>query len=128
MNISYLDVDGGRIAYEVAGDGPLVVCVPGMGDVRQVFRHTAPALVAAGYRVAVMDLRGHGDSDTTFSAYGDVPAADDLLALVEHLGGPAVVLGSSMGAATAVMTGRTTPSTSSTRARRAGYDRDHSVS
>jgi pimeloyl-ACP methyl ester carboxylesterase len=109
MTTSYLGVDGGRIAYEVAGDGPLVVCVPGMGDVRQVFRHTAPALVAAGYRVAVMDLRGHGDSDTTFAAYGDGPAAEDLLALVEHLGGPAVVLGSSMGAATAVLAAAARP-------------------
>ncbi|GAA0922480.1 hypothetical protein GCM10009557_91750 [Virgisporangium ochraceum] len=61
MSVSYLSVDGQRVAYEVTGDGPLVVCVPGMGDVRQVFRNTAPALAAAGYRVAVMDLRGHGD-------------------------------------------------------------------
>jgi pimeloyl-ACP methyl ester carboxylesterase len=103
MTTSYLEVDGGRIAYEVSGDGPLVVCVPGMGDVRQVFRHTAPALVAAGYRVAVMDLRGHGDSDTTFADHGDPATARDLLALIAHLGGPAVVLGSSMGAAAAVL-------------------------
>ncbi|HYM84544.1 MAG TPA: alpha/beta hydrolase, partial [Candidatus Dormibacteraeota bacterium] len=27
---------GGRIAYDVAGEGPLVVCVPGMGDLRSV--------------------------------------------------------------------------------------------
>jgi pimeloyl-ACP methyl ester carboxylesterase len=103
MSVSYLSVDGQRVAYEVTGDGPLVVCVPGMGDVRQVFRNTAPALVAAGYRVAVMDLRGHGDSDTAFAEYGDPASARDLLALVEHLGGPAVVLGSSMGAASAVL-------------------------
>jgi pimeloyl-ACP methyl ester carboxylesterase len=102
MSTSYLSADGGRVAYEVNGDGPLVVCVPGMGDVRQVFRHTAPALVAAGYRVAVMDLRGHGDSDATFSAYGDVPTANDLLALIGHLGGPAIVIGNSMGAGAAV--------------------------
>ena len=103
MTTSYLNVDGGRIAYEVSGDGPLVVCVPGMGDVRQVFRNTVPALVAAGYRVAVMDLRGHGESDTTFATYDDPSAARDLLALIDHLDGPAVVLGSSMGAATAVL-------------------------
>lgn len=103
MTTSYLSVDGGRIAYEVSGDGPLVVCVPGMGDVRQVYRHTAPALVEAGHRVAVMDLRGHGESDTTFAAYDDPAAARDLLALIAHLGGPAVVLGNSMGAAAAVL-------------------------
>lgn len=103
MTISYLSVDGGRVAYEVSGAGPLVVCVPGMGDVRQVFRHTAAALVAAGYRVATMDLRGHGDSDATMSGYGDAATARDLLALIAELGGPAIVVGSSMGAGVAVI-------------------------
>jgi pimeloyl-ACP methyl ester carboxylesterase len=98
----WLDRPEGRLAYEVAGDGPLVVCAPGMGDVRSVYRDVVPALAAAGYRVAVTDLRGHGDSDTTFSDYGDVPTALDVLALVEHLGGPAVLVGSSMGASASV--------------------------
>ncbi len=31
----FLDIDGGRIAYEVTGQGPLVVLSPGMGDRRQ---------------------------------------------------------------------------------------------
>ena len=48
-----------------------------------------------------MDLRGHGDSDTTFTQHGDVETARDLLALIDELGGPAVVLGNSMGAAAA---------------------------
>jgi pimeloyl-ACP methyl ester carboxylesterase len=109
MSTSYLDVDGGRIAYDVAGDGPLVVCVPGMGDVRQIFRNTVPALVAAGYRVATMDLRGHGDSDATFADYGDGPTGRDLLALIAHLGGPATVIGNSMGAGAAVMAVAATP-------------------
>src|SRR5689334_6789066 len=95
MTTSYLSVDGGRIAYEVTGEGPLVVCVPGMGDVRQIFRHTVPALVGAGYRVASMDLRGHGESDATMADYGDAATARDLLALIAHLGGPAIVVGSS---------------------------------
>ncbi len=63
----YLDRGEGRIAYDVTGSGPLVVAVPGMGDLRSSYRHLAPALVDAGFRVATMDLRGHGDSDTTFS-------------------------------------------------------------
>jgi pimeloyl-ACP methyl ester carboxylesterase len=109
MATSYLNVDGGRVAYEVTGEGPLVVCVPGMGDVRQIFRHTAPALQAAGYRVAVMDLRGHGDSDATMPEYGDAPTARDLLALIAHLGGPAIVVGSSMGAGAAVIAAAQAP-------------------
>ena len=91
----------GRIAYTVTGSGPLVVAVPGMGDLRSTYRDLVPPLVEAGYRVAVMDLRGHGDSDTTFRTHGDVATGQDLLALVEHLGGPAVLVGNSMGAGAA---------------------------
>jgi pimeloyl-ACP methyl ester carboxylesterase len=68
-----------------------------MGDLRSTFREMVAPLVDAGYRVAVMDLRGHGDSDTTFRTHGDVVTGQDLLALIDELGGPAVVLGNSMG-------------------------------
>jgi pimeloyl-ACP methyl ester carboxylesterase len=98
----FVDRGEGRIGYDVTGAGPLVVCVPGMGDLRRVYRFVVPELAAAGYRVATMDLRGHGDSDPTFSAYDDVAAGQDVLALIEHLGGPAVVLGNSMAAGAAV--------------------------
>jgi pimeloyl-ACP methyl ester carboxylesterase len=92
----------GRIGYDVTGDGPLVVCLPGMGELRSVYRFTVPALAGAGFRVATMDLRGHGDSDAGFSAYDDVAAGTDALALIEELGGPAVLVGNSMGAGAAV--------------------------
>lgn len=98
--ILHLERPGGRIAYEVAGSGPLVVGVPGMGDLRSVYRFLVPALTDAGFRVSTMDLRGHGDSDATFDAY-DVAAGTDLIALAEHLGGPAVLVGNSMGAGAA---------------------------
>lgn len=49
---SYLSRPGGRIGYDVAGDGSLVVLVPGMGDLRASYRYLAPALRAAGYQVA----------------------------------------------------------------------------
>lgn len=93
----------GRIAYETWGEGPLVVCVPGMGELRSSYRHNVHALSGAGLRVAAMDLRGHGGSDATFGEYDDVAAATDTIALVEVLGGgPAVLVGSSMGAGAAV--------------------------
>lgn len=99
----YLARPEGRIAYDVGGTGRLVVLVPGMGDLRATYRFTAPALRAAGYRVALTDLRGHGDSDATFTAYSDLETASDLIALIEELGGPAVIVGNSMGAAAAVI-------------------------
>jgi pimeloyl-ACP methyl ester carboxylesterase len=104
MNTSYLDRGAGRVAYDVQGAGPLVIGLPGMGDLRSIFRATVPALVDAGYRVATLDLRGHGDSDDGFDAYDDVALASDALALIDHLGGgPAVILGNSMGAAAGVL-------------------------
>lgn len=96
--------ESGSIAYEIAGEGPLVVCVPGMADLRCTFRFLAPALVEAGYRVVMTDLRGHGDSDTTFDGYDNEANASDIEALIEHLGGPAVIIGNSMGAAIGVLT------------------------
>ncbi len=98
---AYLPRPEGRIAYDLTGDGPLVVCLPGMGELRSSYRHTRPALAQAGYQVATMDLRGHGDSDTTFTAYDDVAAGTDALALIQHLGQPAVLIGNSMSAGAA---------------------------
>jgi len=99
----YLTRPDGRVSYDVAGDGPLVVLAPGMGDLRSSYRLLAPRLRAAGYRVAVTDLRGHGEADTTFASYGDADTAGDLAALVAELGGPAVLVGNSMAAGAAVI-------------------------
>src|SRR4051794_41845644 len=94
----WIDPTEGRIAYDAVGTGPLVVCVPGMGELRSVYRRTSPALAAAGYRVVTMDLRGHGDSDATFTSYDDVAAGGDVLALIEELGGPPPGVGHPTGA------------------------------
>ena len=99
----YLDRPGGRVGYDVIGEGPLVVLVPGMGDLRSSYRFLAPLLAEAGYRVACSELRGHGDSDATFATYGDADTAGDVLALTEELGGRAVLVGNSMGAGAAVI-------------------------
>ena len=109
QNTSYLTRPDGRIGYDVDGAGPLVVLVPGMGDLRGAYRFLAPALREAGYRVAATDLRGHGDSDNTFTAYGDPETAGDILALIEELGGPAVVVGNSMGAGAAALAAALAP-------------------
>lgn len=92
----FLNIDGGTLAYEVTGSGPLVVLAHGMGDSREAFRFLAPGLVAAGYRVATVDLRGCGESSAGWSSYTHADIAGDLLALVRHLGGPAVLIGHSV--------------------------------
>ena len=75
---------------------------------RQAYRFLAPRLAQAGYRVASADLRGHGESSmgwksvTGTDAISRTDVAGDLLALIRHLGGPAVIVGHSIsgGAAT----------------------------
>jgi pimeloyl-ACP methyl ester carboxylesterase len=104
-----LDRGEGAIAYDSTGTGPLVICAAGMGDVRSSYRYLVPVLAAAGYRVVVLDLRGHGDSDTTFTAYDDEALATDFIALAEHLGGPATLIGNSMGAGAAVIAAAARP-------------------
>jgi pimeloyl-ACP methyl ester carboxylesterase len=99
----YLQRPDGRLAYSVQGDGPLLVTSPGMGDVRESFRTLSSGVAVSGFRVADADLRGHGDSDASFASYGDAETAGDLIALVEELGGPAILVGNSMSAGAAVI-------------------------
>src|SRR6516164_7277619 len=98
----FLSVEGGRIAYDVTGSGPLVVLSHGIGVGRQDYRFLAPVLAQAGYRLANADLRGHGESSIGWASITRTDVAGDLLALIRHLDGPAVIVGHSIsgGAAT----------------------------
>ncbi|MCW4464752.1 alpha/beta hydrolase [Glutamicibacter sp. MNS18] len=104
LTTQWLPRPEGRLAYTVQGAGPLIIALPGMGDLRQTWDAIIPALVAAGYQVAAMDLRGHGQSDTTFNDHGDLATAEDFLALAKHLGKDRVILlGNSMAGSAAVV-------------------------
>lgn len=91
----FIDVEGGRIAYEVTGEGPLVVLSPGMADTRSTYRFLVPLLAEAGYRVASVDLRGHGESSVPWGSYTHADTAGDLIAVIRNLGGPAAIVGQS---------------------------------
>jgi pimeloyl-ACP methyl ester carboxylesterase len=97
METHQLQVPGGTIAFDdTGGSGPLVVMLPGAGDIRQEYRFIAPRLVDTGFRVVTMDLRGHGASSSDWSRYGVADTAADLVALLEHLdAGPATVVATS---------------------------------
>ncbi|MGW0580121.1 alpha/beta fold hydrolase, partial [Streptomyces sp. NPDC002920] len=106
----HLAVDGGTIAYEVAGSGPLIVLAHGMGDSRAAYRAVIPPLVAAGYRVAAVDLRGCGESSVGWPAWSRTAIAGDLLAVIRHLGGPAVLVGHSISGGAATIAAAREPS------------------
>ncbi|MEU4683694.1 alpha/beta fold hydrolase [Streptomyces xinghaiensis] len=106
----YLAVDGGTIAYEVAGTGPLIVLAHGMGDSRAAYRAVIPELVAAGHRVAAVDLRGCGESGTDWPDWSRTAVAGDLLAVIRHLGGPAVLVGHSFAGGAATIAAAREPS------------------
>lgn len=99
LQTHHLKVSGGDIAFDDTNTvGPLVICVPGLGDVRASYRFLVPSLVAAGYRVVTMDLRGHGESSIGWSDYQDTTTASDVLALIHSLNaGPALLVGNSYG-------------------------------
>jgi len=105
----HLTLAGGTLAYDLAGDGPLVVLAHGMGDSRHSYRFLAPALAAAGYRVATVDLRGCGESSVEWDGYSRTDIAGDLVALVRHLGGPAVIVGQSISGGAATIAAATAP-------------------
>ena len=103
MTTQFLMRPEGRIAYDSQGSGPVVLCVPSLGDRRQEYRFLAPKLVDAGYRVVTMDLRGHGESSVDWPDYSLVGVGSDIVALARHLdAGPVTVIGTSLAAGAAV--------------------------
>src|SRR3954447_10245473 len=107
--LEQLHTDEGTIAYDLSGEGPLVVLAHGMGDSRHSYRFVVPELVAAGYRVANVDIRGCGDSSTEWKRFERADIARDLVALVRHLGGPAVIVGQSISGGAATIAAATAP-------------------
>ncbi|GAA2598068.1 MULTISPECIES: alpha/beta fold hydrolase [Streptomyces] len=123
----YLAVDGGTLAYEVTGSGPLIVLAHGMGDSRDAYRAVVPQLVAAGYRVAAVDLRGCGESSVDWPAWSRTDIAGDLIALIRHLGGPAVLVGHSVSGGAATIAAAREPSLITSVVELAPFTRKQSV-
>lgn len=103
--MSTLDVPGAQLSYEVSGNGPLLILIPGAAGVGEVFRLLAHAL-SAQYQVVTYDRRGFSRS------YLDGPQnedhrlatdAEDVLRLIKHLTDqPALLFGNSSGAIVAL--------------------------
>ena len=103
-SVHWMKVHGGFIAYDDSGgNGPIIICVPGLGDLRQQYRFLAPRLKVAGFRVVTMDVRGHGQSSVDWTDYSAASVGADVVSLIHLLGAKKVyIIGNSMAGAAAV--------------------------
>lgn len=103
----YADVNGVHLFYRIYGDPgqgtPLVLLHGGFGLV-EMFGELIPSL-AHGRAVIGVDLQGHGRTADVDRPLSFESMADDIAALIQHLGLPrADVLGYSLGGGAAIQT------------------------
>ncbi|OLT48792.1 alpha/beta hydrolase [Saccharomonospora sp. CUA-673] len=114
MRTEVRGADGVRIGVRVAGVGaagggagqvdgpdrtPVVVFVHGWAQSADAWQlQLSDPRLTTDFRLVAMDLRGHGRSEVPADGYGDSRVwADDLAAVLEFAGRPAVVVGWSYG-------------------------------
>lgn len=85
----------GRMHVRAEGEGPLVLFVNSLGTDLRIW-DAVLSLLPPGLRLARFDKRGHGLSDLG-GATRIEDLADDAAALIDRLGGPAIVVGVSIG-------------------------------
>ncbi|SER42947.1 Pimeloyl-ACP methyl ester carboxylesterase [Lentzea xinjiangensis] len=97
--MALVPLNGIELNVQTEGSGDLVVLVMGTGSPGRVWRsYQVPALVKAGYRVAYFDNRGIKPSSECAEGFTLDDMVADTAALISHLGGPAHVIGTSLGA------------------------------
>jgi pimeloyl-ACP methyl ester carboxylesterase len=101
-------INGTELFYEVTGTGPRLVLVHGSWGDATNWDAVVPAL-AERYEVVTYDRRGHTRSADPGIQGSRVEDAADLAGLIEHLGGPAHVIGNSFGAAITITLVATRP-------------------
>src|SRR5882762_11195392 len=111
-SVHWMKLHDGLIAFDDSGgNGPIIICVPGLGDLRQQYRFLAPRLESKGFRVITMDVRGHGASSVNWPDYSAAAVGADIVTLIHHLGAKKVyVIGNSMAGAAAVWAAAEIPS------------------
>ncbi|HWF31207.1 MAG TPA: alpha/beta hydrolase [Solirubrobacteraceae bacterium] len=102
----------GRTARSASAGGRPLILVHGLLLSQEMHRPLAEDLAARGNRVITVDLLGHGESDRPRDMwrYSMRFFGDQLVALMDHLGlDEAVVMGTSLGANTALNVALTAP-------------------
>jgi pimeloyl-ACP methyl ester carboxylesterase len=102
LSTGKVPVGGAEIYYEIHGDGPPLVLLHGGVDPSQTFG--APlAAMAKTHKVIAIHMRGHGFSTDSDAPWSAELMADDVAAVLQHLGiGKAGFMGYSLGAAVAL--------------------------
>jgi len=91
-----------RMRYELAGEGPDVVLIHGLGQVLEEWHYQKEALLQNGFRVLTYDLRGHGQSEWRQEEVTIDTYAQDLKLLLQQVSiEKAHIVGLSMGGAIA---------------------------
>jgi pimeloyl-ACP methyl ester carboxylesterase len=106
----YADVNGLHMYYETHGERrPLILLHGGLMS-NETFGPVIPALVAAGHQVIAPDLQGHGRTADIDRPIDHRLMADDIAALIRHLGLEQVdLVGYSLGGGVAFFTARKYP-------------------
>src|SRR4051794_11204946 len=93
----FADIKGVRMRYFVAGEGPPLILVHGLGGAASNWTELVPLLLP-GRRLLVPDLPGHGGSTALPGVSGLEPFADRVAAPAERGGGlSSPVVGGSLG-------------------------------
>jgi len=97
-------INGIRLHYVTAGEGPLVVLLHGFPEFYYSWRHQIPALARAGFQVVAPDMRGYNLSEKPAGVhnYRINALVEDVAALIKHMGATqATVVGHDWGGAVA---------------------------
>ena len=102
MEPQAIKIDGDRIAYQAAGEGPVLLLIHGLAGSAVTWRHVMPAL-AERFRVLAPDLLGQGQSAKPRGEYSMGAHANTLRDLLDALGHErATVVGQSLGGGVAL--------------------------
>ncbi len=83
-----INLPGRRLYYDLAGpeNGPVVCFTHSLASDGGMWAEQLPPLLAAGYRVLRLDMRGHGGSDAVAGDYTMAQLADDVATALDALG------------------------------------------
>jgi len=83
-----MTLDHRRIAFDLLGDpdAPVVCLAHSLSSDMGIWAEQVPALLAAGWQVLRLDMRGHGGSEVGGGSWSMADLADDVAAALDRLG------------------------------------------